>query len=74
MIRMQQRRAAGTLALNDPEHRVATLVRQSLKFLSQQRADWRDFIFARRRPKFYGIIPTTNEVIMRYRPDKGPWK
>ena len=40
----------------------------------QQRAGWRDFIFARRRPKLYGIIPTTNEVIMRYRPDKGPWK
>jgi len=40
----------------------------------QQHAGWRDYIFARRRPELYGIIPTTNEVIMRYRPEKGPWE
>ena len=40
----------------------------------EQRSGWRDMIFARRRPNIYGIIPTTNEVIMRYRPIKGPWE
>lgn len=29
---------------------------------------WRDMIFSRRRPELYGILPTTNEVTMRYRP------
>jgi len=41
--------------------------------LPEQRPGWRDLIFARRRPELYGILPTTNEVIMKYRPEKGPW-
>jgi hypothetical protein len=29
-------------------------------------------IFSRRRPELYGIIPTVNEVIMKYRPASSP--
>lgn len=36
--------------------------------IPEQFPGWRDMIFSRRRPELYGIIPTTNEVIMRYRP------
>ena len=39
--------------------------------IPEQRKGWRDMIFARRRPELYGIIPTVNEAIMRYRPEKG---
>ena len=42
--------------------------------IPEQRHGWRDMIFAQRRPELYGIIPTTNDVIMRYRPEKGPWE
>ena len=38
-----------------------------------QGAGWREMVFSRRRPELYGILPTSNEVIMKYRPEKGPW-
>lgn len=41
--------------------------------LPEQRRGWREMLFARRRPELYGILPTTNAVIMKYRPAKGPW-
>ena len=41
--------------------------------IPEQRVGWREMIFSRRRPELYGIIPGNNEVIMRYRPEKGPW-
>jgi len=40
--------------------------------IPEQRPGWRDLIFARRRPELYGIILTTNEVTMKYRPAKNP--
>jgi predicted amidohydrolase len=36
--------------------------------IPEQSYGWRDMIFSRRRPELYGIIPTENEVIMKYRP------
>ena len=36
--------------------------------IPEQRLGWRDMIFARRRPELYGILPSTNEVTMKYRP------
>jgi len=36
--------------------------------IPEQRAGWRDMIFARRRPELYGILPTTNEVTRQYCP------
>ena len=36
--------------------------------IPEQRQGWRDMIFSRRRPELYGIIPTVNDVIMKYRP------
>ncbi|MBI3923461.1 MAG: carbon-nitrogen hydrolase family protein, partial [Armatimonadetes bacterium] len=41
--------------------------------LPEQRPGWRDMILSRRRPELYSILPTINEVIMKYRPEKGPW-
>jgi len=41
--------------------------------LPEQREGWRDMIFAARRPGLYGIIPTVNEVIMRYRAQECPF-
>ena len=41
--------------------------------LPEQRKGWREMLFAARRPELYGIIPTVNEVIMRYRPEKCPY-
>ncbi len=41
--------------------------------LPEQREGWRDMIFAARRPELYGIIPTINEVIMRYRAEECPF-
>jgi predicted amidohydrolase len=38
--------------------------------LPEQRPGWRDMVFAARRPELYGIIPTVNDVIRRYRPPK----
>jgi predicted amidohydrolase len=38
--------------------------------IPEQRSGWRDMIFSRRRPELYGIIPTENEVIMKYRPPR----
>lgn len=35
--------------------------------IPEQRSGWRDMIFPRRRPELYRIIPTENEVIMKYR-------
>ncbi len=35
--------------------------------IPEQRPGWRDMIFACRRPELYGILPTTNEVTMKYR-------
>ena len=40
--------------------------------MPEQKPGWREMIFSRRRPELYGIIPTTNEVIMKYRPEKWP--
>ncbi len=40
--------------------------------LPEQRVGWREMIFERRRPELYGIIPTVNEVTMRYRPAESP--
>lgn len=40
--------------------------------LPEQKPGWREMIFSRRRPELYGVIPTTNEVIMKYRPEKWP--
>ena len=42
--------------------------------IPEQKPGWRDIMFSRRRPSLYGIIPTNNEVIMRYRPKNNPWK
>jgi predicted amidohydrolase len=39
----------------------------------QQLCDWQDMLFAARRPELYGIIPTVNEVIMRYRAEPSPY-
>ena len=41
--------------------------------IPEQKPGWRDMIFSRRRPDLYGIIPTVNEVIMKYRPAEGPF-
>jgi len=41
--------------------------------LPEQREGWRDMLFAARRPELYGIIPTVNEVIMRYRAEECPF-
>ena len=41
--------------------------------IPEQRQGWREMIFSRRRPELYRILPTNNEVVMRYRPEKGPW-
>jgi predicted amidohydrolase len=38
--------------------------------IPEQRQGWRNMVFSRRRPELYGIIPTENEVIMKYRPPK----
>ncbi len=39
----------------------------------EQKAGWREMMLGRRRPELYGIIPTVNDVIMKYRPERGPW-
>ncbi|NCQ36079.1 hypothetical protein GW813_13615, partial [bacterium] len=41
--------------------------------LPEQKAGWRERVFARRRPELYGIIPTANDVTMKYRPAKSPF-
>jgi len=41
--------------------------------MPEQKPGRRDMIFSRRRPELYGIIPTTNDVIMKYRPAKWPF-
>lgn len=38
--------------------------------LPEQRPGWREMMLARRRPELYGILPTVNEVIRRYRPSE----
>ncbi|MDD2708197.1 MAG: carbon-nitrogen hydrolase family protein [Verrucomicrobiae bacterium] len=35
--------------------------------LPLQKEGWKDAVFSARRPELYGIIPTTNEVILRHR-------
>ena len=35
--------------------------------LPEQREGWRDMLFKARRPELYTIIPTVNDVILRYR-------
>ena len=40
--------------------------------IPEQRRGWREIVFSRRRPELYGIIPTTNDVIMQYRPESWP--
>lgn len=39
--------------------------------LPEQKPGWRRMIFSSRRPELYGIIPTVNEVTMKYRPPAG---
>ena len=39
----------------------------------EQKSGWRQMMLGRRRPELYGIIPTVNDVIMKYRPVQGPW-
>ena len=39
----------------------------------EQRPGWREMILSRRRPELYSILPTVNSVIMKYRPEQGPW-
>ncbi len=39
--------------------------------IPEQKPGWRNMIFSRRRPELYGLIPTVNGVIMKYRPQKG---
>jgi predicted amidohydrolase len=41
--------------------------------LPEQRHGWREMLFPRRRPELYGILPTVNEVTMKYRPAHNPW-
>ncbi len=41
--------------------------------IPEQKPGWRAMMLAQRRPELYGIIPSVNDVIMRYRPEKGPW-
>jgi predicted amidohydrolase len=36
--------------------------------IPEQRPGWRHMIFARRRPKLYEILPTTNEITRKYGP------
>ena len=36
--------------------------------IPEQKAGWRGMVFPRRRPELYGIIPTVNDVILKYRP------
>ncbi len=45
----------------------------SLENLPEQRKGWREMLFSARRPELYGIIPTVNEVILRYRPEESPY-
>jgi predicted amidohydrolase len=61
---------------SEPGERGETgLAAYALGNLPEQRKGWREMLFAARRPELYGIIPTVNEVIMRYRPEKCPyWK
>ena len=40
--------------------------------IPEQHPGWREMIFSRRRPELYGILPTVNEVIMKYRPVEVP--
>jgi predicted amidohydrolase len=39
----------------------------------QRLPGWQEMVFAARRPELYGIIPTVNEVLLRYRPEKSPY-
>lgn len=41
--------------------------------MPEQKPGWRNMIFSHRRPELYGIIPTTNDVIMKYRPERSPF-
>lgn len=41
--------------------------------LPEQRPGWREMMLSHRRPELYSILPMVNEVIMKYRPEKGPW-
>jgi len=36
--------------------------------MPEQRRGWREMLFKARRPELYGIVPTVNEVVKRYRP------
>lgn len=40
--------------------------------IPEQRRGWREMMLSRRRPELYGIIPTVNDVIMKYRPEREP--
>jgi predicted amidohydrolase len=38
--------------------------------IPEQKAGWREMIFAHRRPELYGVLPGHNEVTERYRPSQ----
>ncbi|MEW6360226.1 MAG: carbon-nitrogen hydrolase family protein [Planctomycetota bacterium] len=40
--------------------------------MPDQRLGWREMVFEARRPELYGIIPTANDVILKYRGPKPP--
>jgi predicted amidohydrolase len=42
--------------------------------IPEQKPGWREMMLARRRPELYGIIPTVNEVTMKYRPAESPFE
>ena len=55
------------LKAQQPKRREEGIPSYFTEDIPEQLPGWRDMIFSRRRPELYGIIPTTNEVIMRYR-------
>ncbi len=61
------------MAAEQPEPPTDGTLTYQLPNLPEQRRGWREMIFAARRPELYGIIPTVNEVILRYRPEKSPY-
>ncbi len=55
------------------EHADHGMAAYSYGNLPEQRKGWREMLFSARRPELYGIIPTVNEVILRYRPEESPY-
>ncbi len=61
------------LAAEQREHADEGMAAYAHDSLPQQRKGWREMLFSARRPELYGIIPTVNEVILRYRPEVSPY-